>query len=305
MCSTPCQPRQSRVPAISRAGARFLACFGSSPSARASSLARVVGLEAAVGQLLDPVGQPRDQVGAVEGRRRLAVQLVPQRLQLGRRHLRQGRQSRGDAVGHAAVLRGLDRSGRHAPLGREVQSNLLPVTAAAPSWRARRRRMPAARISATSPRRCAAVSWSIGPLTVLTAATVCGSARLARGCRSAAPRLCGTRRMRWAGPVSERDRRAATRPTTCRSPRPRPTLRRSAAAAALRRALRPDRELAAPWHRQIPAGLAGRGSASAARTGRAAGTGSEDGRAAQQAPRGPASAAAGWRADRQWTAAGR
>jgi len=46
--------------------------------------------------------------------------------------------------------------------------------------------MPVARTSATSPRRCVAVSWSIEPVTVLTAATVCGSGRLAR-CAEAAP----------------------------------------------------------------------------------------------------------------------
>ena len=63
------------------------------------------GLEPAVGQLLDPVREPADQVIAAEPRRLLVEQLAPHLLELGRGRLRQGRHLRGDAVGHALRLR--------------------------------------------------------------------------------------------------------------------------------------------------------------------------------------------------------
>ena len=126
-----------------------------------------------MGQLLEAVGEPAHQVGAAEGRRLVAEQLAPEPLQLGRGRARQGRHLGGGAGGHARGSPLLNRSAHTLRSGGQSSRTCSAVTATCWSLR-RSRRMPAARISATSPMRAVGVGGSerrSRALMVLTAAT--------------------------------------------------------------------------------------------------------------------------------------
>ena len=105
LCSTPRHSRISCVPDDRPVHHALPGRLRIEPVGQRVELGPGRGLEPAVGQLLDPVGEPADQVVAAEPRRLLVEQLAPHLLELGRGRLRQGRHLRGDAVGHALRLR--------------------------------------------------------------------------------------------------------------------------------------------------------------------------------------------------------
>ena len=76
------QPRAGDRPVI-LANAPNLGLAAVEPLAQRLQPLNGLGLEAAMGQLLDPVGQPALQVGSAERRRLGAEQLPPLRLQVG------------------------------------------------------------------------------------------------------------------------------------------------------------------------------------------------------------------------------
>ena len=119
MCSTPCHSRISRVPAIGLASFRARRLVGAVVllAERLQPLQRL-GLQPAVGQLLDAVGEPALEEAAVEGRRLGLEELAPLLLQVGHRHGLQRGQAREDGVGHAALRRGRFRM--TALVGRDV-----------------------------------------------------------------------------------------------------------------------------------------------------------------------------------------
>ena len=70
----------------------------SSSSASASRRSTVCGLQPAIGQLLDPVGQPAFEEAAIVGRRRGVEELLPLLPQLWRRHAPESRDLHQDTV---------------------------------------------------------------------------------------------------------------------------------------------------------------------------------------------------------------